>query len=177
MQQIAVNSWEEFEEQLRAKQAVGRELLYRGQHNWEWKLKTTLDRIINRQVLITEYYALISDVRMHLESLTSQSWNIRDAKALASSLQDRGTRPNTRPSDSRANLNTATRSSSSSRISITAARLDKFALRRSVLRIPTSRRKNGKAGDLCSLNRRDLGRSWGEGRTADRAMGILCEDA
>jgi len=82
-----VNSWEEFEDQLRVlrEQRIGRktqtplhvsELLFRGQRDHTWKLSTTLERQNKGQLTLRQYYRLISAARPQIETLTETLWTI-----------------------------------------------------------------------------------------------------
>lgn len=58
-----VARWEEFDEKLRELRAkfgsASFPLLFRGQANSDWKLRTTLDRTAKRDLLFSAYYQLI----------------------------------------------------------------------------------------------------------------------
>lgn len=78
-----VNSWEEFEKELRAirKKLAGtrpnREphLVFRGQEDSRWALETTLERSGHRDMQFSEYYQLISALRPEVETLTGAAWD------------------------------------------------------------------------------------------------------
>jgi hypothetical protein len=80
--QKKVSSWEEFEKELRVIQKrLGRarpgtqpHLLFRGQENSRWPLKTTLERSGRDGMLFSDYYLLISQVRPQVESLIGSAW-------------------------------------------------------------------------------------------------------
>jgi hypothetical protein len=75
-----VNSWEEFEEQLRdiGKQ-VESQLFFRGQSNSSWPLSSTLDREpCGARTLFKDYYHAISKANTEIESLTNKEWDIPD---------------------------------------------------------------------------------------------------
>ena len=85
MEERNVNTWEEFEAGL---QDVRKEheqsgkfskscLLFRGQENSCWLLKTTLDRRQGR-MLFKDYYGIIAGIRPQIESLTGNNWTIPD---------------------------------------------------------------------------------------------------
>ncbi len=81
---VDVNSWEEFEEQLRErlaerdshKASTGRgssKFLFRGQ-NCDDCLKTTLERSGREKYPIREYYGLISRIKAQIETFTGIKW-------------------------------------------------------------------------------------------------------
>jgi len=78
-----VNSWEEFEKELRAIQKRLRRtnperephLLFRGQEDSCWPLETTLERSGRDGMLFSDYYRLISVVRPQVESLIGLVWD------------------------------------------------------------------------------------------------------
>jgi FRG domain len=79
-----LSNWEEFEgllNKIRASPAgEGRRnspLLFRGQENARWDLRTTLDRRRERMPF-KDYYGIISRVRPQIETLTSSEWPIPD---------------------------------------------------------------------------------------------------
>jgi FRG domain len=75
-----VNSWEEFEEQLREIRAkVKSQLFFRGQSNSTWPLSSTLDREpCGARTFFKDYYHSISKAATEIESLTSKEWDIPD---------------------------------------------------------------------------------------------------
>ena len=78
MQTINVNSWEEFEGQLKLHTSTGAKFLFRGQGNSSWLLETTLERCgqEQRQMLFKDYYRLISAaVRPQIEASTAIRWD------------------------------------------------------------------------------------------------------
>jgi len=91
VQEISINTWEEFPAQLRMlderraalrdmpKGSVSR-LLFRGQADARWQLETTLERYsgINQLVSVVDYYKLVTAVRPQVESFTDRVWNIPD---------------------------------------------------------------------------------------------------
>ena len=82
MQEINLNSWEEFEKQLqeleneRVQRKYLSKFLYRGQANHTWNLLTTLERIGQQKISLKEYHRLISAVKPQIESFTGLNWNI-----------------------------------------------------------------------------------------------------
>ena len=90
MKKIDVNSWEEFEGQLRALQNQRTQrrnstalqvspLLYRGQGNASWPLFTTLERELQAldNITFSGYYRVINRIRPQIESFTGTHWNVR----------------------------------------------------------------------------------------------------
>lgn len=82
MQEINLNSWEQFEEQLqelekkRQEQKSLHEFLYRGQGRKSWELSTTLERHGKKNLSLMQYFRLISVVKPQIESFTRVNWNI-----------------------------------------------------------------------------------------------------
>jgi len=85
MQEINLNSWEEFEEQLkrleneRLQKKSSSKFLYRGQEEHNWKLLTTLERLERyekERLSLVQYHHLISVVKPQIESFTGLNWNI-----------------------------------------------------------------------------------------------------
>jgi len=83
MKEITLNSWEEFEEQLknldneRLRQKSKSKFLYRGQGDQTWSLLTTLERNLQEERLsLKEYHRLISVVKPQIESFTEVNWSI-----------------------------------------------------------------------------------------------------
>ncbi len=83
MKERNVESWEEFKKELtdlrrelKTKLEWGTSaLLFRGQENSCWLLKTTLDRK-REQMRFADYYRLIGKIRPEIESLTGAEWPI-----------------------------------------------------------------------------------------------------
>jgi hypothetical protein len=66
-EEIDVNSWEEFEQQLKdlrehvnSPESAALSMLFRGQENSCWPLATTLERSNQLEMLFQDYYRLIS---------------------------------------------------------------------------------------------------------------------
>jgi hypothetical protein len=82
MQDINLNSWEEFEEHLqnlKDESIHGRyssEFLYRGQRDHTRKLLTTLERDGQEKLSLKEYHHLIFVVKPQIESFTGVNWNM-----------------------------------------------------------------------------------------------------
>ena len=83
MEELKVNTWEEFEEGLKkirneyqqASTSQKTPLLFRGQENSCWLLQTTLDRKQER-MLFKDYYRMIAKIRPQIETLTKNEWSI-----------------------------------------------------------------------------------------------------
>ena len=83
MKEITLNSWEEFEEQIknldneRLRQKSTSKFLYRGQGDHTWSLLTTLERNLQEERLsLKEYHRMISAVKPQIESFTEVNWSI-----------------------------------------------------------------------------------------------------
>ena len=83
MKEITLNSWEEFEEQIkslenkRLQQKSTSKFLYRGQSDHTWSLLTTLERNLQKERLsLKKYHRLISVVKPQIESFTEVNWSI-----------------------------------------------------------------------------------------------------
>jgi hypothetical protein len=81
IREIDVNTWEEFEHQLRELRKCPEgwaesPLLYRGQRDSDWELETTLERNEQPRMLLHEYYRLILKVRPQIEAFTGKRWVI-----------------------------------------------------------------------------------------------------
>jgi len=82
MYDINLNSWDEFEKQLksleneRLQQKCSSKFLYRGQGDYTLNLLTTLERNGQERLPLKEYHRLISAVKPQIESFTGVNWNI-----------------------------------------------------------------------------------------------------
>jgi len=80
MQDINVDTWEEFEEQLKVRQrsvgSGGSPLLFRGQGDSTWPLKTTLERSGGDGMRLRQYYQVISAITPEIETLTGAEWDV-----------------------------------------------------------------------------------------------------
>lgn len=95
MEERNVNTWEDFEKQL---QDLRKELdvssghpaplLFRGQENSCWLLKTTLDRQKRERMLFKDYYRVISRIQPQIETLTEKQWMIPDYQEVEQSARD-----------------------------------------------------------------------------------------
>jgi hypothetical protein len=82
MQETNLNSWEEFENQLkkleegRLEQKSSSKFLYRGQGRKSYRLETTLERNLQKSLSLKEYHHLIFVVKPQIESFMGTKWNI-----------------------------------------------------------------------------------------------------
>ncbi|NTU49704.1 MAG: FRG domain-containing protein [Desulfobulbaceae bacterium] len=82
MIEINLDSWEAFEEQLKAldkKRLQNKSqlnFLYRGQKDQSFKLLSTLERSGQKKMTIKEYHRLVSVVKPQIESFDRGDWNI-----------------------------------------------------------------------------------------------------
>ena len=98
MEQIDLESWNDFENELKhlreyrakALSAGGgaSELLFRGQRNHFWPLKTTLERKVSKQTSFAEYFRLVSAARPQIETFTNLRWNIPEYPELREWAKD-----------------------------------------------------------------------------------------
>lgn len=83
MEERNAGTWEHFEKQLQdlrrellaSSGSIKSQLLFRGQEDSSWELKTTLDRKRER-MLFADYYRVISRIRPQIEALTEREWPI-----------------------------------------------------------------------------------------------------
>jgi hypothetical protein len=95
MEEQNVSTWEDFEEQLqelrREREAsptsLDSSLLFRGQRDSCWTLRTTLDRKQDR-MLFRDYYRIIYRVRPHIETLTEREWPIPEYPEVEQSTKE-----------------------------------------------------------------------------------------
>src|SRR5215471_12340179 len=82
MNEIDVADWQAFQEKLEdLRNGIASDsspLLFRGQANSEWQLKTTLERAGKKQMKISAYYELISRIRPAVETVTEAKWEFPD---------------------------------------------------------------------------------------------------
>jgi FRG domain-containing protein len=81
-----LSNWEQFDEEIKCllvdwqqKPGLSR-LLFRGQSNSDWQLKTTLERYAPDSLRARKYYQVIHEAKYQIESLTDRSWNIPTPK-------------------------------------------------------------------------------------------------
>ena len=88
MEQIDLNSWEEFEVQIQSLQGVrakgiegsiakGTHFLFRGQGNQDWHLVTTLERKTKIPWSFCQYFRLISCAQPQIETFTKLRWELK----------------------------------------------------------------------------------------------------
>lgn len=99
MKEITAPSWEDFEKiigqiisqrrkfQEQSFGSVVSNLRYRGQPNSCWHLETSLDRSINQQIGLIEYFKLTQLAKPRLESFTERSWVIPTSEDYAGWLE------------------------------------------------------------------------------------------
>ena len=75
MDEIKVNSWEEFIAQAQSLRSLQRDMVFRGQSDARWPLSTTLERTKSR-MLFKDYYQIIGRIKPQIESLTDNEWQI-----------------------------------------------------------------------------------------------------
>jgi hypothetical protein len=87
MQVLEVECWEEFENKV-ANLSLERdklkkdtslyvsEFLYRGQSDCKWKLETTLDRFVQKDVRLIDYFRTILASKPKIETFTEKVWEI-----------------------------------------------------------------------------------------------------
>ncbi len=91
METKSLGSWEEFEKDFNLKLKFIEEcrnkkkgffipdVLFRGQSDAAWSLKTTLDRA-KPKVSYVDYYSLIRRIKSRVETATDKTWQLRDYK-------------------------------------------------------------------------------------------------
>ncbi len=92
MDEIEVNSWENLEEKLfdlhNKYKKNEFEFLYRGHSDSNGKLRTTLERKIDRKISLSEYYRFISVIKAKIETVTDKTWNIKTINEYDGYLQE-----------------------------------------------------------------------------------------
>jgi hypothetical protein len=89
MQVITLPSWDAFEATLKELQSVRERtllenprspspspLLFRGHADAEWKLLTTLERYVDKQFSVRQYYEIAYRVKPSVETLTGRKWEM-----------------------------------------------------------------------------------------------------
>lgn len=91
MEERNVDTWEDFEKQLQElrskRDSLNSPLLFRGQENSCWPLKTTLDRKQER-MLFSDYYRVIGRIQPQIETLTEREWPIPDYPEVQESTKE-----------------------------------------------------------------------------------------
>ena len=96
MQNIDVQNWEHFEDELRrlatdpatSPNPEASRFLFRGQRDVTWRLTTTLERNGQNRPSLKEYFELISRVRPQIETFTGTTWPIPDHSQYDQWLKD-----------------------------------------------------------------------------------------
>lgn len=87
MEEISLDSWDQFEEQLQAldtkRQAIdpriissSSEYLFRGHGDANWLLEATLDRFFAKRISLLQYYRYALMARTRIEAFTGTRWDI-----------------------------------------------------------------------------------------------------
>src|SRR5271157_2871674 len=79
MKVVIIKSWDDFENQISELFNITRSsaVLFRGQSDSEWNLKSTLERYLNcDKISISKYYKLIYNAKSRIEYFTNEKWNI-----------------------------------------------------------------------------------------------------
>lgn len=75
-----INSWEELIEELECLRSLHGEradkLLYRGQANSKWDLKTTQERTLKQPMNLSSYYRFAYSAKTRLETFTEKNWDV-----------------------------------------------------------------------------------------------------
>ena len=95
MEERNVNTWEDFEKQLQelcrereaSSSSLNAPLLFRGQQDSCWLLKTTLDRKRERMPF-RDYYHVISRIQPQIETLVEREWPIPDYPEVMESTKE-----------------------------------------------------------------------------------------
>ena len=95
MEERNVNTWDDFEKQVQdlrkereaSSDSPNSSLLFRGQEDSCWLLKTTLDRKRERMPF-TDYYHVISRIQPQIETLTEREWPIPDYPEVEKSTRE-----------------------------------------------------------------------------------------
>lgn len=100
MTEIELNSWEEYREKIgeiqkqREEMAKGKDrtyvspLLFRGQSDAEWSLKTTLERENPTEVEMSEYHRIINYIKPRIESATGKEWSLKNSDEFSEWIQN-----------------------------------------------------------------------------------------
>ncbi len=79
MDAINISSWENFEKtisDIKGKYDSNSPFLFRGLADSTWKLKTTLERKINKNISLSKYFKFVTVVKSKIESVTGKNWKI-----------------------------------------------------------------------------------------------------
>lgn len=100
MIEIVLNSWEEYREKIgeiqKKREEMAKEkgrtyvssLLFRGQSDAEWSLKTTLERKYPKEMGMNEYHRIINYIKPRIESETGKFWNIENSDEFSEWIQN-----------------------------------------------------------------------------------------
>lgn len=102
MKIYSVNTWDEVKEALKSIEQDRLELvrtsgfsphlssfLYRGQGNSDWKLDTTLERVVKKPVQITQYYRHILKTQHQVEAFSNTQWELMNLEDYAKWAESR----------------------------------------------------------------------------------------
>jgi hypothetical protein len=80
IEELELANWEDFVQAVNdirsSEQPTSQPLLFRGQSNSSWELRTSLDRYNKEGMLFDNYYDVISSIRTQIETLTGTTWEI-----------------------------------------------------------------------------------------------------
>jgi hypothetical protein len=92
MDEKEISSWNDLEEELfdlhNKYKEKEFEFLYRGYTDSTWKLRTSLERKIDRKISLSEYYRFISVTKAKIETVTDKTWNIKTINEYDNYLQE-----------------------------------------------------------------------------------------
>jgi len=95
MKTIDTKSWSDFlskiqriEEQIKSTGVNVQKLLFRGQADSRWTLKTTLERQLGAPYSIMRYYHYIYPIKPTIESHTAERWSIPEGHEIIKSQRD-----------------------------------------------------------------------------------------
>ncbi len=83
MNEVKFQTWDDFDGEIRnivqrhrqyRVDATPFEIYFRGQSDASWRLKTTLERFVKRQLSVLEYFKMIDQIRYRIETFTGQKW-------------------------------------------------------------------------------------------------------
>ncbi len=100
MQELTLNSWEEFVDALLQLDGCSENLTkgsgsgvteyyYRGQSDSKWELDTTLERFINNKVSLNKYYKFARSVKSRVETFTEKLWDIPEPYEFREELKNK----------------------------------------------------------------------------------------
>lgn len=90
---IDLDSWQDFEHEIgkirtnhQSNKGLMRRLLYRGQSDAIWPLRTTLERYRKTETSINEYIETIASLRFEIETFTQNRWEVPEYKEITNSF-------------------------------------------------------------------------------------------